>query len=161
MQSAYIIIRARDLDTDIQGEVSDHVTLDLEGRLKRRIVLTSRQGRDFLVNLPEVPNLNDGDAYQLEDGSKVGVIAADEAVYKITGRDSHHILRLAWHLGNRHLATEIDDGTLYIRADHVIADMVRGLGGKVKAVRRAFQPEGGAYAIGGHGHHHHHGNDHD
>lgn len=156
MQSAYIIIRAEDIDTDIQGGARDHVTLDLEGRLKRRIVLTSQQGHNFLVNLPEVPNLKDGDAYQLEDGSKIGVIAADEAVCEITGRDSLHILRLAWHLGNRHLATEIDDGILYIRADHVIADMLRGLGGKVKAARRPFQPEGGAYVKSAHDHHHNH-----
>ncbi len=99
-----------------------------------------------------------GDGIRLEDGRIVAVEAAPEHLLEIACRDERALARIAWHLGNRHLATEIGERVIHIRNDHVIADMVRGLGAEVRAVERPFNPEGGAYghgAVHGHSHHHH------
>ena len=101
----------------------------------------------------------------MEDGGWISVAAAPENLAEVTCRDLHHLVRIAWHLGNRHLPTEIDGTTIYIRHDHVIEDMLRGLGAEVGPVERAFNPEGGAYGEHGgghsHGHSHGHGHEHD
>lgn len=148
MQNALETIKA----TDIRDSIADHVSLDLEGRQKRRIVLKTQQGEEFMINLAHTLTLGDGDAFKLEDGRLIGVIAAPESLYEIKGQDRLHMLRLAWHLGNRHLATEITPEALYIREDHVIGHMIEGLGGRVSPLQRPFQPESGAYAVNGHHH---------
>jgi urease accessory protein len=111
--------------------------------------------------------LRGGDALVLEDGRLIEVVAAAEPLLEIRGSDPHHLIRVAWHLGNRHLPTQIMPKALRIRRDHVIEAMVKGLGARVIEIEAPFDPEGGAYAGGAHGHahedevhHHHTGHDH-
>ena len=156
---------------------ADVVRLDYDRRTRRRIVLTGTGGLSFLLDLAKTPVLAAGDGLRLEDSRIVAVEAAPERLLEIACRDERALARIAWHLGNRHLAAEIGARVVYIRDDHVIADMARGLGAEVRAVERPFNPEGGAYGQGGgghghslehhhhgghgHSHHHHHGHDHD
>jgi urease accessory protein len=144
---------------------ADTVRLDYDHRTRRRIALTGAGGLAFLLDLAKTPILAGGDGLRLEDGRIVAVEAAPERLLEITCADERALARIAWHLGNRHLAAEIGQRVVYIRDDHVIADMARGLGAEVRRVERPFTPEGGAYSQGtghGHSHHHHaHGPDHD
>lgn len=143
---------------------ADVVRLDYDHRTRRRIALAGAGGLSFLLDLAKAPVLAAGDGLRLEDGRIVAVEAAPERLLEIVCRDERALARIAWHLGNRHLATEIGQRTIYIRDDHVIADMARGLGAEVRTVQRPFNPEGGAYSQGaahGHGHHHHHDHHHD
>ncbi len=131
----------------------DTILLDFDQRHRRRVRLVTTSGRDILLDLPQARRLRDGDGLVLPDGL-VRVQAAAEAVMDIHAAPDS-LMRIAWHLGNRHLPVQMLDGALRIRADHVIADMVAGLGGHVHALDAPFQPEGGAYAAAAH--HHHHG----
>jgi urease accessory protein len=130
------------------------LTLDFDARHRRRIRLTSDQGEDVLLDLPKAVAMADGDGLQLEDGRWLKVRAAAEVIIEVRHNDPNQLVALAWHLGNRHLPTEIRDQVLRIRPDHVIEDMLLGFGADLVKVQAAFQPEGGAY--GGHGHHHNH-----
>jgi urease accessory protein len=127
------------------------VVLGYEDRFLRRKRLTMASGDAFLVDLAETTNLLAGDAFELDDGRLVEIAAADEPVLVIKG----DLVRLAWHIGNRHTPCQIEVDRLVIRADHVLADMLRGLGAKVTETRAPFTPEGGAYGMGrtmGHAH---------
>lgn len=146
-------------------EPADVVRLDYDHRTRRRIALTGAGGLEFLLDLAKAPVLAAGDGLKLEDGRIVAVEAAPERLLEIACRDERALARIAWHLGNRHLATEIGARVVHIREDHVIADMARGLGAEVRSVERPFDPEGGAYGQAAahgrsHGHwpHHAHGN---
>jgi urease accessory protein len=143
---------------------ADVVRLDYDHRTRRRIALTGAGGLSFLLDLAKAPVLATGDGLHLEDGRIVAVEAAPERLLEIACADERALARIAWHLGNRHLAAEIGERVVYIRNDHVIADMARGLGAEVRTVDRPFNPEGGAYgqgAVRGHSHGHHgHGGDH-
>jgi urease accessory protein len=144
-----------------KGKPADIVRLDYDRRTRRRINLTTQGGLSFLLDLAKAPVLRAGDGICLEDGRIVAVEAASERLLEISCRDSRLLARIAWHLGNRHLATEISARAIHIRDDHVIADMVRGLGAEAHVVQRPFNPEGGAYGGGAvHGHGHGHGHDH-
>lgn len=144
--------------TDWPAEAAaDRVVLDAQGRHRRRIRLMTVAGQVLLLDLPEATRLKDGDGLQLEDGSWVAIEAKPEALLEISAPDPHALIRIAWHLGNRHLPTQLLPGRIRIRDDHVIAEMVAGLGGTATKLSAPFDPEAGAYA-GGHGHHHH---DHD
>lgn len=145
----------------------DSVLLDREQRLRRRMVYTTRGGERILLDMPDVVHLRDGDGLGLEDGRIVLVEAEAEDLLEISARNSAELVRIAWHLGNRHLGTQLvpgpDGGTLRIRYDHVIAHMVEGLGGTLRRIMAPFDPEGGAYGghgHGGHGHSHEHHHDH-
>jgi urease accessory protein len=129
------------------------VTLDFDARHRRRIRLTVDQGEDVLLDLPKAVAMADGDGLQLDDGRWLTVQAASEPVVEVRHKDPKQLVRLAWHLGNRHLPTEIRNEVLYIRPDHVIEEMLHGFGADLVKVNAAFQPEGGAY--GGHDHHTH------
>ncbi|HSK41395.1 MAG TPA: urease accessory protein UreE [Arenibaculum sp.] len=145
------------------GTPADRVTLDHDERHRRRIAMRGDGGLAFLLDLPEARVLHHGDALTLDDGRLVEVHAKAEPLLEVRGRDGHHLLRLAWHLGNRHLAAAIQADHILIRPDHVIAEMLRGLGAEVTSVTAPFDPEGGAYGDGARhagGHHHHH-HDHD
>src|SRR5262245_28195782 len=122
------------------------LTLDFDSRHRRRIRLTADQGEDVLIDLPRAIAMADGDGLQLQDGRWLKVKAAAEDVLEIGHKDPHQLVRLAWHLGNRHLPTEIRHDSLRIRPDHVIEDMLRGFGATLVRRRAAFQPEGGAYS---------------
>ena len=128
------------------------LTLDFDARHRRRIRLTADHGEDVLLDLPKAVAMADGDGLQLEDGRWLKIQAAAELIVEVRHKDPHQLVRLAWHLGNRHLPTEIRNHALRIRPDHVIEDMLRGFGAELLNVEAPFQPEGGAY--GGHGHHH-------
>src|SRR5262249_49213779 len=113
---------------------------------------------EILLDLPTAMAMADRDGVQLDDGTWFLVRAAAEPVVDVAHPDPRQLVRLAWHLGNRHVPTEIRRGTLRIRPDHVIEDMLRGVGPTVGTRQAAFQPEGGAYS-----HHHglHSSSDHD
>jgi urease accessory protein len=129
---------------------ADTVVLDFDDRHRRRMAMTGTRGLEFLLDLENAVALRGGDALVLEDGRLVEVVAAPEPLIEIRGTDPHHLVRVAWHLGNRHLPTQIMAKGLRIRRDHVIEAMVKGLGARVIEIEAPFDPEGGAYAGGGH-----------
>ena len=134
------------------------LTLDSNDRHLRRKLVTSDQGDKIIVDLPEAVLLADGDALVLEDGREIRIIAAKEELYEV--RPGAVPLRhLAWHIGNRHLAAQIDVERILIRRDHVIRAMLEGLGATGTEVVEHFQPVHGAYHSHehGHGHAHEHG----
>ena len=130
--------------------VADRITLDHEARGRRRLAMTAEGGLAFLLDLPRPMALAHGDALALEDGRLVEVRAAEEDLLEITAATPLRLAKIAWHLGNRHTPAEVTEEAIYVAPDHVLTEMVRGLGGAVKPVRRPFQPEQGAY--GGHAH---------
>ena len=143
------------------GEPADSVVLDYDDRYRRRIAMTGVRGLDFLLDLPEAVMLRAGDGLALDDGRIVEVVAAPESLVEIRAADAAALTRIAWHLGNRHLPTELMRKSLRIRRDPVIEEMARGLGGVVVAIEAPFNPEGGAYVrSGAHGHEHDHGHGH-
>jgi len=146
---------------------ADTVVLDFDDRHRRRLAMTGTRGFEFLLDLEHATALRGGDALLLEDGRLVEVVAAPEPLLEIRGTDPHHLVRLAWHLGNRHLPTQITAKALRIRSDHVIEAMLKGLGARVVEIAAPFDPEGGAYAetadsheVHGHAAHDHAGHDH-
>jgi urease accessory protein len=136
------------------GASVDTVVIGFDRRFRRRLLLRTEAGRDVLLDLPQAVRLRQDDGLVLTDGGIVRVCAAAEALLEVSAADSALLLRISWHLGNRHLPVQFLGGCLRIRADHVIAQMVQGLGGVVVPVDAPFDPEAGAYAVGG-GHHHH------
>ncbi len=135
---------------------ADCVVLDYDDRNRRRIVLTGSRGLAFLLDLPRAVHLRGGEALLLDDGRIVEVLGAPEPLAEFRVADAHALIRLAWHLGNRHLPTQIVGQKLRIRRDHVIEEMARGLGAKVTHIEAPFDPEGGAYASAAtHDHHGH------
>jgi urease accessory protein len=133
----------------VQAErVADRITLDHGDRHRRRIALTAESGLSFLLDLDRASVLNDGDALKLDDGRLVLVQAAPERLIEIRTDNPLRLMKIGWHLGNRHVPTEIVADGLYIAFDHVLLGMVRGLGGRAEIVTRPFQPEPGAYAHG-------------
>lgn len=162
--------------TDVKGQhkfkesAADTVVLDFDDRHRRRMAMTGTRGLQFLLDLETAMALRGGDALVLEDGRLIEVVAAPEPLIEIRGTEPAHLVRIAWHLGNRHLPTQITARGLRIRRDHVIEAMVQGLGARVIEIEAPFDPEGGAYAAvaevhdhSGHGHahhdHDHHGHD--
>jgi urease accessory protein len=114
------------------------------------MAMTGTRGLEFLLDLENAVALRGGDALVLEDGRLVEVVAAAEPLLEIRCNDPPHLVRVAWHLGNRHLPTQVTGRGLRIRRDHVIEDMVKGLGARVIEIEAPFDPEGGAYAGDGH-----------
>ena len=137
----------------------DEVFIDFDRRHRRRIVLTTQAGAEVLIDLAQAARLRDGDGLALDGGGVVRVRARPEPLLEIHAHDSGELVRIAWHLGNRHLPVQLLGARIRIRADHVIAEMVAGLGGHVKKIDAPFDPEAGAYAPGAG--HHDHGHDHD
>ncbi|MBB5516212.1 urease accessory protein [Rubricella aquisinus] len=132
---------------------ADTVTLTYDDRFRRRIALTGDQGTAFLLDLAEATELRAGDRLLLDDGRTIEVRAAPEDLMRATSPDPHHLIRTAWHVGNRHLPCAIHPDHLILRWDHVIADMLEQLGCTVERIEAPFTPEGGAY---GHGRTHSH-----
>jgi urease accessory protein len=162
-----MIATAQSITRNAPGPFDAEISLDYEARLLRRKRIACKGG-DFLVDLPEVTSLEDGDAFELSDGRVIAVRAAPEPVLVIRG----HLARLAWHIGNRHTPCRIEADRLVIRQDHVVEAMLRQLGAQIVAMEMPFRPEGGAYGHGrtfghdhGHSHapadgHHHHDHHH-
>ncbi|HUZ71983.1 MAG TPA: urease accessory protein UreE [Stellaceae bacterium] len=137
------------------------VTLDYDDRYRRRLRLTSDEGEDFLLDLAAATVLGDGDGLELSDGNWLEVRAAHEALLEIRAPTPEALCRLAWHIGNRHVAAAIESDRILIRDDHVLAEMLAGLGAGLRRIRAPFAPEGGAYAGEPARAVHHHGHDHD
>jgi urease accessory protein len=139
---------------------ADTITLDETARHRRRMKMMSDNGIEFLLDLAEARLLRHGDGLELDDGRVIEVRAEPEDLLEVRGRDARHLLALAWQIGNRHLAAQIEPGRILIRRDHVIRDMLEGLGATVAETSAPFDPEGGAYgdahAAHDHGHGHHH-----
>jgi|SRR6516164_11698307 urease accessory protein len=131
----------------------DTVTLAYVDRHRRRVRLVADSGESFLLDLARAHHLTDGDGLELDTGGFIGVRAAPEPIFEIEAANRAALLRIAWHLGNRHLPLQVTGERLRIRADHVIADMVTGLGGRVTRLQAPFDPEIGAYAAATHHEH--------
>lgn len=142
-------------------KAADTITLDEAARFRRRMAMTSDNGIEFLLDLGEARLLRHGDGLVLDDGRVIEVRAAPEKLYRVAARNPGHMLRLAWHLGNRHCPSQIMEDCMLIRRDHTLRAMLEGLGAAVTEIEAAFDPEGGAYgdSHGQHGHHHGHHHD--
>ena len=140
-----------------QGAAEERVTLDYAGRFLRRKRLETDRGRAFLVDLPQTVSLNQGDRFDLDDGSRVAVVAAEEPLLAVRG----DLIRAAWHIGNRHAPCQIGPDRLLIQDDPIMADMLARLGLEVTRITAPFVPERGAYGHGRtHGHDHSHEHNH-
>lgn len=133
--------------------VADTLTLDHEGRHRRRVALTGDGGLAFLLDLDKATVLDDGDAVKLEDGRLVQINAAPERLIEVRTDNPLRLMKVAWHIGNRHVAAEITADAIYLAHDHVLLEMIRGLGATASVVERPFRPERGAYQE--HGSHDH------
>lgn len=145
-----------------QAQSTENVLiLPFELRQKSRLKAQLSNGTEVGLFLPRGEVLRDGDCIKAEDGTVIKIEAASEQVSKATHADALMICRASYHLGNRHVPLQIGDGWLSYQHDHVLDDMVRGLGLQVSLESMAFEPEAGAY--GGHkhnhGHEHHHSHD--
>lgn len=123
----------------------DRVVLDADARHRRRIVLTGERGTRFMLDLPRAATLRDGDGLVLDDGAIVRVAGKPEQLIEIAA-NAHNLARIAWHIGNRHIEVQVVGDRLRIRRDHVIEDMLRGLGARLTPIEAPFDPEPGAYA---------------
>jgi urease accessory protein len=121
------------------------VGLGYDDRHRRRWKLVSDRGEAFLLDLPQARVLQDGDGLALEDGGWIAVVAIPEPVLAVTAASPAELCRLAWHLGNRHIAAAIAADRILIRDDPVIAAMLRGLGARLERREAPFTPERGAY----------------
>jgi urease accessory protein len=139
----------------------DRIALDAHDRHRRRAVLTGEGGTTFLLDLPQATALRDGDGLVLDDGSIVRVVGRAEPLIEIAASNARELARLAWHIGNRHVDVQIVGDRLRIRRDHVIEDMLRGLGARLSRIEAPFDPEHGAYQHHHDGHRHDHARGHD
>ncbi|NQU57328.1 MAG: urease accessory protein UreE [Rhodospirillales bacterium] len=122
------------------------VTLALDDRHRRRIRMAVDGGAAFLLDLPQAVMLCDGDGLEISEGGYIRVIAADEPVADVRAKSASHTARLAWHIGNRHVAVQVlENGDLRILDDHVLVQMLEGLGAEVVRHNAPFSPEPGAY----------------
>jgi urease accessory protein len=135
---------------------ADFVVLDAQDRHRRRVVLVGEYGATYLLDLPKPAQLRDGDGLLLEDGSLVRVTGKPEPLIEISAASPRELARLAWHIGNRHTDLQLAGDRLRIRRDHVLEDMLRGLGATLIFIEASFDPETGAYDHGHNGHSHGH-----
>ncbi len=157
------MIRANFISTKGAWQVTpaDTIVLDHEGRHRRRVTMTATRSTEFLLDLPEAVALRGGDALILEDGRLIEIIAAPEALAEVRCTDPRQLARVAYHIGNRHAQAEILANRIRVRRDHVLEDMVRGLGAKVAHIEAPFEPDTGAYEAPEDTHvHDHKGHDH-
>ncbi len=141
MRRVVSIIGKAEIDTT---KLADRVVLDSDDRQRRRIVLTGEQGTTILLDFEKPVTLRDGDGLVLEDGSIVQVAGQAERLLEIMPSSPRDLVRLAWHLGNRHTDVQFADGRIRIRYDHVLEEMLRGLGARTTTLDAAFDPEAGA-----------------
>ncbi|WP_421692755.1 urease accessory protein UreE [Aestuariivirga sp.] len=121
------------------------VVLDADQRHIRRKRITLANGEEILVDFEKPAHLAQGDRLVLEDGRVAEVIAADEDLMEVRGRDARHLVELAWHIGNRHLPAQVGEGRILLRRDHIIRAMLENLGAALRDVTEPFTPEHGAY----------------
>ncbi|SIS44324.1 urease accessory protein UreE [Neptunomonas antarctica] len=145
--------------TSVLAVVKPHqatLSLPIDKRIKSRLRVTLDDGREAGLFLPRGLILRDGDLVESAEGVVVLVRAADEAVSTIHCADAVLLTRVAYHLGNRHVSLQVAAGFVRYQHDHVLDDMVRGLGGDVVVEQAPFEPEAGAYHNSKHGGHHNH-----
>lgn len=133
-----------------RGAAIDSITLAHDERRLRRKLLTGKNGTEVLVDFPNTVTLDHQGALELEDGRLIEILAAKEILYAVTAKDAAHLLRLAWHIGNRHTPAQLDADRILIKRDHVLKTMLQGLGANVVDVTEPFFAEHGAY----HSHNH-------
>lgn len=134
---------------------ADRVVLDADDRQRRRIVLEGEKGTKLLLDFEKPVTLRNGDALVLDDGSLVAVAGQAEPLVEVSARAPAELVRLAWHIGNRHTDIQFVGGAFRIRRDHVLEEMLKGLGASVTEIDAPFDPE--PAAPGGGQHHHDHG----
>jgi urease accessory protein len=132
----------------------DRIILDASDRNRRRIVMTGEKGTEFMLDVEKPVSLSDGDGLVLDDGTIVLVCGQPEPLIEIAAGSALDAVRLAWHLGNRHTDVQIVGDKLRIRRDHVLEDMLRGLGAKLTPLEAPFDPEAAAPSHEDHGHDH-------
>jgi urease accessory protein len=130
------------------------LVLPFEQRQKSRLRTVLANGEEVGLFLERGTILRGGDCLRGADGRVVRVVAADESLMEVRSGDAATLARAAYHLGNRHTPVQVGDGWLRFAADHVLGEMVRGIGASVATLEAPFEPEAGAYAAG---HHHHSG----
>ena len=138
-------------DAEAGSAHGDTLTLPFELRQKSRLRARLDGGEEVALFLPRGRVLRGGDLLRADDGTVVRVVAAAEEVSTASAGDAGLLARAAYHLGNRHVALQVGDGWVRYQHDHVLDEMVRGLGLAVAVGREAFEPEGGAYAGHSHG----------
>ena len=141
------------------ARATDCVLIDHDLRHRRRVLLHTEGGHELLLDLSQAVRLRDGDGLLLAGGGVVRVAARPEPLAEIHAHEDDELVRIAWHLGNRHQPVQLAGARIRIRRDHVIEAMVEQLGGHVEHIEAPFDPEAGAYAAGHH-HHHHDDDDH-
>src|SRR5262249_54785855 len=124
----------------------DRVVLDASERHRRRVRMRGEHGTELLLDLPHATALRDGDGLLLDDGSIVAVAGKPEPLCEIAAATEADRMRIAWHIGNRHVEVQIVGDKLRIRRDHVLEAMLIGLGAQVTPIDAPFDPESGAYA---------------
>jgi urease accessory protein len=166
-------------------EVRGELKLPFEQRQKSRLHARLASGEEVALVLPRGEVLRGGDLVTASDGRVIEVIAAPEKVLHVECASATELTRAAYHLGNRHVPVQVGEGFLRIAEDHVLEEMLKGLGAKVRHMEAPFEPETGAYSSGHrhdemghggkihefgeheqghsheHGHEHSHGHDHD
>ena len=161
-------------------QVKGALRLPFEQRQKSRLHAKLVSGEEVALMLPRGEILRGGDLVTASDGRIIEVVAAPEKLLHVECESPQALARAAYHLGNRHVPVEVSAGYLRIAPDHVLEEMLKGLGAKVSRIESAFEPEAGAYGGGhqhgemghggkihefgephDHGHDHHHGHDHD
>jgi urease accessory protein len=170
LQASKLIARGQGL-ARVLLQRAPTVELDWDIRQKSRFDARLSDGRQLAVFLPRGSVVRGGDVLVTADGELVRVLAAPQAVLRITACPDHpaseqafDLMRAAYHLGNRHVPIELQPDHLKIEPDHVLADMLRAMHLTVVETSEGFEPEGGAYGghgVHGHGHGHGHGHDHD
>lgn len=120
---------------------ADRVVLDADDRQRRRIVLTSEKGTTMLLDSEKPVTLREGDALVLDDGSFVVVAGPAEPLLEVRAKTPNDFVRLAWHVGNRHTDAQFTGDAFRIRHDHVLEEMVRGIGGTITSIEAVFEPE--------------------
>jgi urease accessory protein len=137
MKRAYAV---KPMGTWATSSAVDRVMLSADDRQRRRIMLTAENGTEFLLDLPQPTTLCQGDGLVLNDGTIVAVAGEPEALSEIIPATPTDLIRVAWHLGNRHADIQIVGDRLRIRRDHVLEDMVRSFGATVETVNAPFDP---------------------
>jgi urease accessory protein len=125
-----------------EAAAHDRVVLDAGDRQRRRIVLRGEKGIEFLLDFEKPVTLRDGDGLLLDDGTLVLVAGEQEELIEVSAHSGLDAVRLAWHLGNRHTDVQIVGDKIRIRRDHVLEDMLRGLGATLSPLEAPFDPEG-------------------
>ena len=134
-------------DTNIEA-----VQLSFDTRQKSRFRATLNSGTDIGVDLPRTGILRSGAYIATEQGEILKVDAKAEQLMQVTAPTEFDLLKAAYHLGNRHVPLMLTPNALYFEPDHVLAEMVKGLGLSVSEVEHPFEPESGAYAQHAHDH---------